>query len=280
MLKRREVSRFLTRTVAAIGVISGVGAGAGTLSVVTAAPAAACNLEPTIGSICTYAFDWCPRGYLPADGRTLQVNTNQAIFSLIGFRYGGDNANNFNLPDLRGRVAVGKGQGPNLAPVNFAEQLGQQQVTLNAAQVPVPAHNHPAAFTGTGGGTQKITVAANPGTLGVDAKLEAIQTQGQANIAADAWLGQGATSGVGQATIYVPSGATGSKVELGGLDVKLTGAAGNGPISFDVPTGITGGAVTVGSNAPITASQPVSTQPPSLGLTVCIAINGLYPDRP
>ncbi|WP_146208131.1 phage tail protein, partial [Azospirillum sp. TSH64] len=68
-------------------------------------PAAACNDESYIGTICTFAFDWCPRNYIPADGRTLAIREYQALFALVGFRYGGDNANTFGIPDLRGRAA-------------------------------------------------------------------------------------------------------------------------------------------------------------------------------
>lgn len=32
------------------------------------APALACNTELHIGTLCVFAFDWCPMGYLPADG--------------------------------------------------------------------------------------------------------------------------------------------------------------------------------------------------------------------
>ncbi|OPH17381.1 hypothetical protein FE88_32495, partial [Azospirillum brasilense] len=80
-------------------------------------PAAACNVEPYIGTICTYAFDWCPQGYVVADGRTLAVRENQALFALIGYRYGGNNADLFAVPDLRGRAAIGSGTGPGLANI-------------------------------------------------------------------------------------------------------------------------------------------------------------------
>jgi microcystin-dependent protein len=42
-----------------------------------------------------------PAGYLPADGRLLQISSNTALFSLLGTNYGGDGITNFALPDLR-----------------------------------------------------------------------------------------------------------------------------------------------------------------------------------
>ena len=40
-------------------------------------------------------------GALPADGRTLPIAGNTALFSLIGINFGGDGVTNFKLPDLR-----------------------------------------------------------------------------------------------------------------------------------------------------------------------------------
>ncbi len=47
---------------------------------------------------------------------------------------------NFALPDLRGRVAVGTGQGAGLTNRPLGQTGGAEAVTLTAAQA--PAHNH------------------------------------------------------------------------------------------------------------------------------------------
>jgi microcystin-dependent protein len=39
--------------------------------------------------------------FIPADGRLLTINTNTALFSLLGTRFGGDGINTFAVPDLR-----------------------------------------------------------------------------------------------------------------------------------------------------------------------------------
>jgi len=41
------------------------------------------------------------QGALPADGRILPINSNTALFSLLGTTFGGDGVSNFALPDLR-----------------------------------------------------------------------------------------------------------------------------------------------------------------------------------
>lgn len=42
----------------------------------------------------------------PCQGQTMQINTNQALFALLGITYGGNGVNNFALPDLRGQSPV------------------------------------------------------------------------------------------------------------------------------------------------------------------------------
>ena len=54
--------------------------------------------------------------------------------------YGGGGKTTFALPDLRGRVPIGQGQGPGLSSYELGEKGGQEAVTLTAAQM--PAHNH------------------------------------------------------------------------------------------------------------------------------------------
>ncbi len=73
-----------------------------------AAPAAACGPEPYIGATCVFAGSFCPEGYLPADGRSIEIKSNLALYSLLGSTYGGDKTTVFNLPDLRKTASDGK----------------------------------------------------------------------------------------------------------------------------------------------------------------------------
>ena len=52
-----------------------------------------------LGEIVHVAFTHAPRDYLPCDGRLLPINQNQSLFSLLGFRFGGDEKLNFALPN-------------------------------------------------------------------------------------------------------------------------------------------------------------------------------------
>jgi microcystin-dependent protein len=67
------------------------------LSSFVASPASA-GSNPFIGEVETFAFNFCPQGWLPLDGRLLPINQNQALFSLLGTTYGGDGKTTFALP--------------------------------------------------------------------------------------------------------------------------------------------------------------------------------------
>src|SRR5204863_2790356 len=85
-----------------------------------------------------------------ANGQLRAINQNQALFALIGTTYGGNGTTTFALPDLRGRTAIGMGQGPGLSSRTEGEQLGQEMTTLNVAQLAAHAHTLP------GGGTTDV----------------------------------------------------------------------------------------------------------------------------
>lgn len=53
------------------------------------------------GQILLSAGRTAPPGTLPADGQTLNIVGNTAIFALLGTEYGGNGRTNFKLPDLR-----------------------------------------------------------------------------------------------------------------------------------------------------------------------------------
>lgn len=70
--------------------------------------------EPFIGQLAVFAGSFAPRDWALCDGQLLAISEYAALFSLIGTAYGGDGRTTFALPDLRGRVVIGPGQGPGL----------------------------------------------------------------------------------------------------------------------------------------------------------------------
>lgn len=101
-------------------------------------------MEPFLGQIQPFGFNFAPRGWAFCDGQLLPISQNTALFSLLGTIYGGDGRTTFALPDLRGRVAVQQGHGPGLSSYRIGQRGGGEQNYLTVAQL--PAHNH----TGTG----------------------------------------------------------------------------------------------------------------------------------
>lgn len=57
-------------------------------------------MDVYLGSIQLFAFGYAPQGFALCNGATLQVSQNQALFSLIGNKFGGDGKINFQLPNL------------------------------------------------------------------------------------------------------------------------------------------------------------------------------------
>lgn len=91
--------------------------------------------EPFLGEIRICSFDFAPRGWAFCEGQLLQINQNQALYSLLGISYGGNGISTFALPDLRGRM-----------PINFTNALplgrsvGEEAHRLTIAEMPMHTH--------------------------------------------------------------------------------------------------------------------------------------------
>ena len=96
--------------------------------------------EPFLGEITMFGGNFAPRGYAFCDGQLLQIAQNSALFSLLGTMYGGDGRTTFGLPDLRGRLALHKGQGPGLTNRVQGQRSGVEDVTLTINQMPNHSH--------------------------------------------------------------------------------------------------------------------------------------------
>lgn len=96
---------------------------------------------PYVGEIKAVAYNFVPKYWSACDGQVLAINTNQALYSLLGVQFGGNGQTNFNLPDLRGRTPVCFGASPALN-VNYIQgfSAGQENVSLNLTQIPPHTH--------------------------------------------------------------------------------------------------------------------------------------------
>ena len=96
--------------------------------------------SPFAGQIMIFAGNLAPDGWAICEGQTLSIAENQPLFDLIGTTYGGDGSSTFALPDLRGRVPLGQGQGRGLSPYRLGQTVGAESVQLTIAQLPPHAH--------------------------------------------------------------------------------------------------------------------------------------------
>ncbi len=111
-----------------------------TLGITLFLSSASAQATPLLGQVMLVGFNFCPRGWVAAEGQLLNISSYSALFSLYGTIYGGDGRTTFGLPDLRGRVPIGQGQGAGLQDYNEGARGGAETVTLSEAQL--PAHRH------------------------------------------------------------------------------------------------------------------------------------------
>ncbi|KEP69986.1 tail collar protein [Thioclava dalianensis] len=91
-------------------------------------------MEPFLGMVMPVAFNYAPTNWALCNGQLMQISQNQALFALLGNRFGGDGRSTFALPDLRGRAARGA---QSLRP---GVMSGVETVTLTEAEM--PSHTH------------------------------------------------------------------------------------------------------------------------------------------
>jgi len=120
--------------------------------------------DPFVAEIRIVACNFAPLGWAFCDGQILPISQNTALFSLLGTIYGGNGSTNFALPNLQGRSAMHRGQGPGLSLRDLGESGGSATTSLQAAQI--PAHTHAlnassAASSGTPGPTVVLASGAS-----------------------------------------------------------------------------------------------------------------------
>ncbi|NNC90270.1 MAG: phage tail protein [Akkermansiaceae bacterium] len=96
--------------------------------------------DPFIGQIVMFAGNFAPRDWAQCDGQILLISQNTAMFSILGTTYGGDGRTTFQLPDLRGRVAMHYGNGPGLTNRPLGQKSGTENTTLITQNIPPHTH--------------------------------------------------------------------------------------------------------------------------------------------
>lgn len=269
----------------------------------------ACSTEEFISSVCIMAAARTGsfNGFSLANGATLQVNQNAALYSLIGNTYGG-NQTAFQLPDLRGRVVVGAGIFTDPAGKTTQYLPGQKggAISVQLTSTQLPAHNHTLTpNTATPPNVNGVVATVNASTMTATTTLTGLTTTtnlGGVNLSgAASGLTLNASSGgnvgndptgkslattSGTTRIYsdaTPGIAMNSKSIGGNLSLTIAnGTTAPGSVSGGTAVTTLNGAPSVsisgitGINGPGTAA-PVTTMPPYLAMYYYIAVQGVYP---
>lgn len=118
-------------------------------------------MDPFLGQIIFFAGNYAPRNWALCYGQLLPISEYQALFSILGFTYGGDGRTTFALPDLRGRTAMGNGSNPTGSSYPLGFMGGQETVLLNGSQMPVHSHNIRAKEEGDTDDPNGVYIAGN-----------------------------------------------------------------------------------------------------------------------
>lgn len=202
--------------------------------------------ETLIGEICTFGFNFPPQGFAFCAGQLIAISQNTALYSLIGTFYGGDGRVSFQYPNFTSRMPVGfhMGGGIGLTPYQIGQFGGLEHITLAESQM--PAHNHAAIFTPSGGGSGAT------GSLKVLNSGAATSTP-----ATGGWIAGGNAIAFSDTKLPFQQ-----EVEISGLTIS-GGSSG-------------GGTVTVGNTG---ASASHENRPPFQAINFSICEDGLYPSR-
>ncbi|WP_297020606.1 tail fiber protein [Thalassospira sp.] len=200
---------------------------------------------------CT-AANFAPVNTALCQGQILPIANYTSLFSLIGDTFGGDGRTTFGIPDMRGRTAVGAGQGPTLSNVYRGQLRGSESST-----VPLPQHTHTGKFASDSQICQVYGTITNfDGKISGNANL---------NISSTTFAGNASVNGtvpvIGTTPVtldgYVAVNTTNGNLSAPQMNGSLAKAtAGGSPVNmFDTgptPDDVKGAAVKVSGDVPAT----------------------------
>lgn len=97
-------------------------------------------MDNYLGEIKLFAGTYAPRDWTFCFGQRMEISQYNALFALLGIQYGGDGTRYFCVPDLRGRVPVGIGQGHGLNYYHTGTMGGNEAKYIDIHEL--PSHKH------------------------------------------------------------------------------------------------------------------------------------------
>ncbi len=266
-----------------------------------------------LGQVVLFAGNFAPGGYSTANGQSLQISTNQALFSQIGATYGGNGTNSFALPNLQGRTVVGTGNATGLTPRTLGSVAGSTTQALTAGQLPVFGGATGVTTGGVPLPTTQPSIALTQALVTQGFFPQSNGTQAQGPIVGQVLTYAGSTLPVGQVAANGQQLPVAQNAAL--FSVVGNTFGGNFPTTFATPN-LSGRAATEAGAAPgLTAQglgqteggqstaltlanlppqrltlpngttsvlgggQPFGIQDPTVGLHYIIAEQGVFPSR-
>jgi hypothetical protein len=224
--------------------------------------------SPFLGEICTFASDFCPRGFVVADGRLLSINENQALFGLLGTTFGGDGQTTFAIPDLRGRIVVGTGQGTGLPAITLGQTGGDVTTANVLTEPPDPPDyslSNSAGITVVQGASGSTTIT---GTLVSGTTQSVSFTVSGLPSGASAGFTSASCSPTCSTTLTITTATT---TPAGTFTITVTGSPLGRTTAFTL---------VVNPTLPVEqVPQVPQTQLPFTGLTQCLAVQGSHPQQ-
>ena len=222
--------------------------------------------DERVGTISLFAGDYAPVNSALCIGGLYEISKYAALYSVIGTAFGGDGRTTAGIPDLRGRFALGAGQGPTLTSRKIGVPGGAEGGAITVTTDQLPSHTHAAAFTANSLNAS-VTTTPDLSTLEIEVTLKCnsasfsgvppVNAYPATNPAVDCWA-----AGV--------NGSMGGDMLTQGAITDLTLLSEFGPGPLPVTVQSTGGGQSI----------PIDYMPPFTALTYVMAMIGNYPPRP
>ncbi|MCA1939656.1 MAG: tail fiber protein [Caenispirillum bisanense] len=105
-------------------------------------------MDPFIGEIRVFPYWFTPHGWLQCNGQILNISQYQALYALLGTKFGGNGTTTFALPNMQGRSAICTDYATTY-PVGATGGEATHQLTI----AEVPAHTHSLSAVDVAGST-------------------------------------------------------------------------------------------------------------------------------